>query len=495
MKKILLLIFSFSVFTLSHAQMTVNLDSCRQMALKYNKGIQIAQLKKEKASYDSKVAATNYLPKVSLAGGYMRTGREISLLTDEQKAKLSGIGTNLVGAIQSHLPGLTPTITSIVTKYPEFSSLFTAATAKLTAFENSLNQVGSNIADAFRTDNRNMGGAAILLTQPLYMGGKIKAYDRITHYAEQLADYQLAADEQEVVLSTDQAYWQVVSLYNKKKLAENYLDMLRAMQKDVEAMVKEGFTTHANQLSVDVKVNEAEMTLTKVEDGLILSKMLLCETCGLPLDSDIMPEDAKLADINTADAAEMSNMDEALTNRSELKQLEAAINIYEEKVKIERSAFLPQIALVGGYAFYTPNVYNGFSNKIKGDWSIGVTMKVPVWNWGEGKYKVRAAKAEAAMQRLKLSDAREKIMLQVNQSSFRINEANKKLTMSLKNLEKAEENLRTAQVGFKEGVINTTETLAAQTAWLQAQSDKIDAQIDLRLSKSLYQKALGTLRP
>ncbi|MBQ7539508.1 MAG: TolC family protein, partial [Bacteroidaceae bacterium] len=326
-------------------------------------------------------------------------------------------------------------------------------------------------------------------------GGKIKAYDRITHYAEQLADYQLAADEQEVVLSTDQAYWQVVSLYNKKKLAENYLDMLRAMQKDVEAMVKEGFTTHANQLSVDVKVNEAEMTLTKVEDGLILSKMLLCETCGLPLDSDIMPEDAKLADINTADAAEMSNMDEALTNRSELKQLEAAINIYEEKVKIERSAFLPQIALVGGYAFYTPNVYNGFSNKIKGDWSIGVTMKVPVWNWGEGKYKVRAAKAEAAMQRLKLSDAREKIMLQVNQSSFRINEANKKLTMSLKNLEKAEENLRTAQVGFKEGVINTTETLAAQTAWLQAQSDKIDAQIDLRLSKSLYQKALGTLRP
>ena len=88
-------------------------------------------------------------------------------------------------------------------------------------------------------------------------------------------------------------------------------------------------------------------------------------------------------------------------------------------------------------------------------------LKVPVWNWGEGKYKVRAAKAEAQIAALKTDEVREKIELQVTQEAFRVNEANRKLELSLRNLSKADENLRTAQVGFAEGVINTSDLLAA----------------------------------
>ena len=35
-------------------------------------------------------------------------------------------------------------------------------------------------------------------------------------------------------MSTDQAYWQVVSLVNKKKLAEGYLKLLQQLDSDVE---------------------------------------------------------------------------------------------------------------------------------------------------------------------------------------------------------------------------------------------------------------------
>ena len=45
--------------------------------------------------------------------------------------------------------------------------------------------------------------------------------------------------------------------------------------------------TKADGLSVKVKVNEAEMKLTQVEDGLSLSKMVLCQLCGIPLNEDI----------------------------------------------------------------------------------------------------------------------------------------------------------------------------------------------------------------
>lgn len=138
-------------------------------------------------------------------------------------------------------------------------------------------------------------------------------------------------------------------------------------------------------------------------------------------------------------------------------------------------------------------MFNGFEKKFRGTWAVGLTLKVPVWNWGEGKYKVRAAKAETQIAALQLDDAKEKIALQVNQSAFRVNEANKQLQLSLNNLSKADENLRTAQVGFKESVVTTSDLLAAQTAWLQANSEKIDAQIEVRLTNAAMRKALGTL--
>ena len=136
---------------------------------------------------------------------------------------------------------------------------------------------------------------------------------------------------------------------------------------------------------------------------------------------------------------------------------------------------------------------NGFERHFRGLWNVGLTLKVPVWNWGEGRYKVRAAKAEAAIARFNLDEVTEKIHLQVRQSQFRVAEAVRKLDLSESNLQQAEENLRTAEVGFREGVVTTTDLLAAQTAWLQARSDQIDSQIEVMITRSTLAKALGRL--
>ena len=120
-------------------------------------------------------------------------------------------------------------------------------------------------------------------------------------------------------------------------------------------------------------------------------------------------------------------------------------------------------------------------------------VHIPIWNWGDVRYKVRAAKGATTIANLELDEAREMIELQVNQKAFLANEANKKLAMAQSNIARAEENLRTANLGFKEGVISSTTVIEAQTAWLQAQSQKIDAEIDVKLSQVELQKVTGTL--
>nr|WP_044653183.1 TolC family protein [Bacteroides acidifaciens] len=484
MKKLFLLTILLNLTFIVKAQTILSLDSCRALALANNKDLLISNEKINAAHYQRKAAFTNYLPSFSATGAYMRNQKEFSLLNADQKAALSGLGTSMAGPLEQAGGIIAQLHPELASKIPELGASLTSA----------FNNAGSSLVDALRTDTRNVYAGAVTLTQPLYMGGKIRAYNKITQYAEELARQQHQGGMQEVIMSTDQAYWQVISLVNKKKLAEGYLKLLQQLDSDVEKMIAEGVATKADGLSVRVKVNEAEMTLTKVEDGLSLARMLLCQLCGLDLSSPVTLTDENMDDIPLLAPETHYDMSTAYANRPEIRSLELATQIYRQKVNVTRSEHLPSIALMGNYMVTNPSVFNSFENKFKGMWNVGVMVQIPIWHWGEGIYKTRSAKAEARIAQYQLEDAREKIELQVNQAAFKVNEAGKKLVMASKNMEKAEENLRYATLGFKEGVIATSNVLEAQTAWLSAQSEKIDAQIDVKLTEIYLKKSLGTLK-
>ena len=489
MKKILNLVLLLTLALVSHAQRVLTLDSCRALALANNKELRMSQEKVKAAHYEQKAAFTNFLPKIDVGGTYMRTQKEISLLSDAQKNAIGNVGTAVGGQLQQFGNQLQ----QIAVSHPELLPLLEPLSGVMGQLPGALNGVGQGIVDAFRTDTRNLYAGAATLTQPIFMGGKILAYNKITKYAEQLAASQHATGMQDVVMSTDQAYWQVISLVNKKRLAESFVELVRKLDSDVNKMLEEGVATQADALSVRVKVNEAEMALVQVEDGLSLSKMVLCQLCGLPLDTEIRLADEEMEDLALPDTFTESNVNTALANREELKSLELASKIYRQKVNVARAGYLPSIGLTASYLFSNPSLFNGFENKFRGTWGIGVVVTIPVFHWGENIYKVRAAKAEANIARYRLDDAREKVELQVTQNSYKVNEAAKKLAMAEKNMEKAEENLRYANFGFREGVIPTSNVLEAQTAWLSAQSGKIDAQIDLKMSEIYLNKSMGTL--
>ncbi|ADV42138.1 TolC family protein [Bacteroides helcogenes] len=468
------------------AQEALSLDSCRALAISNNKELLISREKINAAHYQKKAAFTNYLPNISATGGYMRSQKELSILSDAQKGALSGIGTTLSGPLEQAAQ-------IIAQQNPQLAGLLGQFGQGMAS---ALNDAGSSIVDAFRTDTRNMYAGALTLTQPLYMGGKIRAYNKITKYAEELARQQHDNGMQEVILSTDQAYWQVVSLASKKKLAEGYLELLQKLDSDVEKMIAEGVATKADGLSIKVKVNEAEMTLTKVTDGLSLSRMLLCQLCGLNLTSPIILKDEQEGDLKLDMTVTGSiDINTVYATRPEVRSLELATQIYKQKVNVARAEYLPSVALMGSYMATNPSAFNSFEKKFKGMWNVGVMVSLPIWHWGEGIYKVKAAKSEARIAQYQLDDAKEKIELQVSQAAFKVNEAAKKLIMAKKNLEKADENLRYATLGFGEGVIPASNVLEAHTAWLSAQSEKIDAQIDVKLTEIYLKKATGQLNP
>ncbi len=469
------------------AQRVLSLDSCRAMALRNNKQMSVQRVKQEMAKNIRKSARTKYLPHVSAVGGYVYTSKEISLLSDETKDALSNLGTNSVNHLQSGL----------ATAMPVLSTLF-GGTAGVQAMMNGiaspLNQLGEGIIDAFHTDTRHMFAGSIFLTQPIFMGGAIIAMNKMADLGEELAANSAETRRQETLYQIDQAYWQVVSLHHKQKLAEGYLDLVKKLDGDVQKMIREGVATRSEGLSVSVKVNEAEMAVMKVNDGLTLSKMLLCQLCGLPVNEQVTLVDEEKEEVTALAPATDVRKSDFLEFRPELKMLQNMVDIGHQATNVLKAGNLPQVLLVGGYTTTNPNLYNGFQRKFGGAWNVAVMLRVPIWNWGDVAYKVRAAKGATTIATLELEEAREKMELQVNQSNFRVNEAYKRLEMAQASQQRADENLRTANLGFQEGVISSTTVMEAQTAWLQAQSQRIDAEIDVQLSRVNLQKSLGTLR-
>ena len=451
-----------------------SLDSLRARAVGNNKSLLMAGQKKISAGYARKSAATSYLPKISATGAYMYTSRELSLLSDYQKHTLSNIGTGLSAAV----PDLAP-------------------------MSPQLNSIGQGLVDALHTDTRNAGVVAVVLTQPLYMGGKIRAYNKITEYAEQASGTIYDKTLQDIIVSVDEAYWNLVALHSRKKLAEGYKALVDKLERDVEQLVKEGMATKADLLSVKVKVNEAGVALIQVDNGIELSRMNLCRICGLNMDEPIEIEDSN-GDMGQAEGLEDNEnlmnqsatglAQQAESKRKELQALWLQNNIYDEKVKLARAEYLPKLALMGGYLASNPSVFNSFERKMKGMWNVGITLNVPLLTWGDRSYKVKAAKAEACMHRYETEEVREKIELQVNQCHQKLQESVERYQTTLRSVDEAEENLRYANHGMEEGIVTLSNVMEAQTAWLKAKSEWVNAQVDVRLANLYLRQAIGAVR-
>lgn len=440
----------------AYGQKTISLEQARNLAIENNKSLKIADQKIRLAHYEKKEALANFFPKASFSATYLHFGTDLHLISRSAIPQGIPLPPSLGGGVLPISP-----------------------------------EIQEGLYKAGEVDLGNLWLAGFSVTQPIFAGGKIVAYNDLRAYAEQLAKVMKETKMTDVIVEVDEAYWQTVSLVNKKKLAESYVSLLKKMDSDIEAMQTEGVATKADRLSVNVKLNEAEMTLTKATNGVSLSKMLLCQICGLEIEDGISLADESVDQISVDEnKAILPNIEEVIHNRSEIRSLTLGTKIFEKKEKIAFSEFLPTAGLMLGYNWIKPNLSDGVENKFGGLFNVGLHVSVPL-DFMSSSAKWNAAKTETTIQRLEVEEVKEKIILQINQSTYKVNEAYKKYITTQKNMQKADENLRYANAGFEEGVIPASDALAAHTAWLAAHSELIDSQIEVRLSNIYLNKALG----
>lgn len=452
------------------------LDSCRNMAVHNNKTIRMAEETLRGAGYDRKAAKSLYLPGIDFAGTYFYNQRSINLLGEDAKLPTMSFDPST----QSFKYNILTTPDGTPIKDPSTGSYIPTEVAVIPK-------------DAMSFDTHNVFAGAFTLTQPLYMGGQIKALNEITKYAEQMAKAARNSVVQDVVFGVDQAYWTVVSLKSKQKLADSFVMLVDTLRYSVDEMVKAGVATRSDLLMVEVKLNEAKIMRTKVDNGLTLARMALAQICGLPVQEQMTLADEDFKTGRTTMVDPVYNMQDVYARRQDLEVVRQGISMLSNREKLAMGQMLPKVALVGAYEFSNPNFNDGFRKRFGGGFSVGATVAIPIWHWGGNYNHYKATKSATNAQRLMLEDLEEKVDLQVQQAKFSFQEAFKTYEMTKSNMSSAEENRRSAQLGFREGVMTVTDVITAQTAWLQANSEKIDAEIGIHLCEVYLDKVIGKL--
>ena len=466
---------ALSVLSLSAQETALSLDSCVALALRNNRDVRMAELQSRQYAHVKKAYWANYFPNLS--------------------ASAIDVWSTAKGSVDLDMMAFVPdAVTQTVTQ------IGTAVATRLV-------QAGVFSAEEVQSMQQNLGGAlsqlggdidykvsnvftaGITLEQPVYMGGKVTAAYRMGKLGHQMSLLNQQLTEDQVIVQTHEAYALLLKATELTQVALRYDSLLSQLLHDVQSAESHGLRGHNDVLKVQVKKNEAELKLVQAQNGRRLAQMNLCHCIGYALGTpvEVMPVGEER--LTQAYAAQ----DDAIAQRPESAILDLKSQLAAQKVKLERSEFLPQLGVLAHYGYTYGGKLMGETFFDAPSFSVMASLKVPIYHAGEAQHKVKAAKLEYERTVLEQEDLMEKMNLELQQAANAFAESVIEVQMCDKSLEQATDNMRTSRKSFDVGLEPVSDLLEAQTLWQQAYASKVIAESQLIVNLAKYKKAAGAL--
>ncbi len=441
---ILLLLPTFA--TTTEAQ-SLSLDSCKNLALRNNHKIKEAGYDVIQSAEQKKAAYTNYFPKASVNAVAMKSADYLikGTIPHMDLPVYDGNAANLATATQfAYVPS-----------------------------------IPIKVLDYLNT-------ASIMVTQPVYAGGQIVNGNKLAKVGYEINIEKQILTTTEVLVRTEELYWTVLNLREKIKTLDSYVKLLDTLQRDVTVSFKAGLIQRTDLLKVQLKHNELEVNLLKLNNGISLSLRALCQHAGIPFDSTLVLTDPQTEPELTQSFYTSSQT--AVTNRSEYKMLNKVIDAEELQKKMTIGENLPTVA-VGVTGFYLDAMKSTNTNGL-----AFATVSIPITDWWGGKHKIRQSQAKIESARNKLAETTELLTLQIEQANNELNECHFQIIVAHKSVAQAHESLKVTTDNYKAGVFTMSDLLEAQSDYQKALDSLTEARCNYQIKKAKYLQATGTYK-
>ena len=420
MKKIAFICFSALAFvhTTLQAQQSYSLEQCRQMALTQNAQMRISANKTMIAKQEKREAATNFLPSISLAGGAMKA--------DD-------------GLLQIPMGG---------------------QTMKL-------------------LDEGLYGGAMASL--PIFAGGQIYNGHKLATLGLEVSELQLRQTTNEVKLTVEQYYWNIVVLNEKLQTLQQVEIMLDKIRSDVKVALDAGVKNRNDLLQVELRHNEIKSAVINVENNIKVCKMLLAQYIGVDWENfDVQA--TVTADLLSPEYL-FVNHAEHLDTTVEYQLLSKAVEASKLEMRLNKGQFLPTVALSGGY------LYNDFLGPSQNSFVGMVNVSIPI-SW-KASHSVRKYKYRYQNAVTEFDDGSEQLIIRMQKAQIDLSNAYQLALIARNSIEQSEENLRLNEQYYKAGTSSMSDLLDAQQLFQQSRDKYAEAYSKYEISKTEYLQATG----
>ncbi len=431
--------------SLQAQQNTYTLEQCKRLALQNNAEVRNKMLGVESAREVKKAAFTKYFPQVEATA--------LAFRFDKPLMELEMEGGNL--PVYDGNPANLNTATQFAYFPPTSISMLEKGT------------IGMATA-----------------TQPVYAGSQIATGNKLANLGVEVSELQLTSAQNQIALQTENQYWQIVSLNEKMKTLEQYIQMVDTLRKEVADAYQAGLTTRNDLLKVELKQNELQMNKLKLANGIELARMALCQYMGVPYKADLVFTDT----IPAPAAPELIYTDhqQALAKRAEYQMLQKSSEAEKYQTKMQRGEFMPQVG-VGVSAIHL-DIMNTEGSSYGG---VFGTVKIPISGWWEASHKMKERRLKEEQNQNTVNDHTEKLLLQMQQAKNTLNEAYRQVQLSEVSVRQAEENLKVNRDHYEAGLINVSDMLDAQAQFQESHNQYIDALSHYQVTRVGYLQMTG----
>lgn len=327
----------------------------------------------------------------------------------------------------------------------------------------------------------------VVLTMPIYTGGRIqnqiKAADLLTKSARQ----QLVYSRSELVFNVTSIYY---SMLGQQEVINSLIFSQQALQehyKRTDELMKAQKAAQVDLMRTEVRLADIEQKLIRERNlldiqGIVLAGLMGCDTASREVDIQ-----GQLAVGTMPD--ELSNgLAAALSRRQDYLSLKSKLEYQRRMLDVAQSRKLPEVSLRATYGNRWDSDDFDKDNELG---SVGIFAQIPLFEGGSIEAGIRRERSRLRAQQEGLRKLELRIQVEVETAVSNIESTHARIGVTEKGMKMAKESLRIECEKYDLGKGAIVDVLDAQSALLDSQMNYYRALADYNTAIAQFHLAVG----
>jgi len=419
-------LFMLTTLILSAGIKNLTLDHAMQMLDKNNLELKISRFTEQMKAYEAKAAKGHNYGKLDASITAMRSndaGNVFGFKLQSREATFGDFGAQ------------------------EFFDNFNAGRDPFTPPPDNLNYPKA----------RNHYQTKISYMLPIYTGGKLSEYGRITSAMHRMSQFDTQKLVNEKIFQTKKAFYDISLVSNYISNLFKIIKNIKRLESIVHTMQKEGYAQNIDVLEVQARKAEAESMYNQAK----LNKDLAYQFLSFLLNTEV----SSIKRVN--DMAPMPRVDkeEVEGNNIDIQKALLGLQITKMALNVEKANFLPTVGAFAEYGSADNEFWNEFRDK--DSYTFGVQLSWNLFNGGIDAANLERAKVNYMMVQDQVALAKSGIGLKVKKLQTEILSANADVKSFKKQLTFAKKVYENYRARYKEGIVSISDVLIKQSKELE----------------------------